>query len=205
VAVIAPATNATACFTFTVSNAPPGAFAHGICWGDGDTFWGKSYNGSLYHVGLNFTTQVATVLHVYNNVPTLAAIKWNSATKLLGGVSIATPDTLRIYDLSNLTNGPVLLDHASFPTDNANTNFVGAVTFSPRQVYALNANNGIVSLRIRPWINASGGKQLQIQWPSGVLESATEVNGTYSAVPGATSPYSVNTAVGTRKFYRISE
>jgi hypothetical protein len=46
------------------------------------------------------------------------------------------------------------------------------------------------------------GNNLQLSWPSGVLYQAGEVNGTYTAVPGATSPWPV-TPSAARKFYLL--
>lgn len=47
------------------------------------------------------------------------------------------------------------------------------------------------------------GSQVRITWQSGVLQSADTVNGTYTDVPGATSPYTI-TPTG-NKFYRTRQ
>jgi hypothetical protein len=49
--------------------------------------------------------------------------------------------------------------------------------------------------------NASG--QVVIQWSSGTLQSADNVNGPYAPVVGAVSPHSVNPADAPRKYYRV--
>ena len=46
------------------------------------------------------------------------------------------------------------------------------------------------------------GNQLILSWPQGTLQSAGLVIGTYTNVPGATSPYT-NTMTASQKFYRI--
>jgi hypothetical protein len=49
--------------------------------------------------------------------------------------------------------------------------------------------------------NASG--QVVIQWSSGTLQSADNVNGPYALVVGAVSPHTVNPADAPRKYYRV--
>ncbi len=46
--------------------------------------------------------------------------------------------------------------------------------------------------------------QLQLSWPLGSLQSATNLSGPWSAVAGATSPYTV-TPTGAQQFYRIGQ
>lgn len=206
VAVLTPATNDTTAITFVVSNAPPGAFAHGLAWGEGDTFWGKRLNGALYHVGLNFTTGVAQVLHVYPNLPSVAAIEVDTANQLLGGISIGTPDTLRLYSIADLAAGPIPLDTAPFPTDNPNPNAVGSLAFAGGQLYALNGNNGLVAMRLRPWVRATVSTNVVIDWTgAGTLQSATNVAGPYQNVPGATKPFPVAPAAAGQRYYRVVE
>ena len=70
----------------------------------------------------------ASVLQVSRNFPSLGPIATDASSQLLGGLSVATPDSLRLYDVtdpSNITG----LDTENFATDNANADAVGAVTF----------------------------------------------------------------------------
>jgi hypothetical protein len=46
------------------------------------------------------------------------------------------------------------------------------------------------------------GHQLRLSWPYGILQSATSVTGPYTAVSGATSPYTTSSASGA-KYYRL--
>ncbi len=46
------------------------------------------------------------------------------------------------------------------------------------------------------------GNQLTLTWPKGTLQSATQINGPYTDVIGATSPYPINTT-GPQQFYRV--
>jgi hypothetical protein len=50
-------------------------------------------------------------------------------------------------------------------------------------------------------LNGSG--QVVLQWTTGTLLSADNVNGPYTNVTGATSPHPVNPAASPRKFYRL--
>jgi hypothetical protein len=47
------------------------------------------------------------------------------------------------------------------------------------------------------------GSQVVLHWSTGTLQSATQVNGPYSNVPGATAPYYTNTPTGGAEFYRV--
>ncbi|HEY1789126.1 MAG TPA: DUF2341 domain-containing protein, partial [Verrucomicrobiae bacterium] len=46
------------------------------------------------------------------------------------------------------------------------------------------------------------GNDVILTWPTGTLQSATQLNGTFNTVAGATSPYT-NAATGGEQFYRI--
>ena len=47
----------------------------------------------------------------------------------------------------------------------------------------------------------NSGDSYVITWPTGTLQSATNANGTFTNVVGATSPYT-NSVVGSQRFYR---
>jgi len=47
----------------------------------------------------------------------------------------------------------------------------------------------------------SSGSNIVITWPTGTLQSSTNVIGPYVNVSGATSPYT-SSVVGTQRFYR---
>jgi hypothetical protein len=49
---------------------------------------------------------------------------------------------------------------------------------------------------------ARGGK-LVLSWPSGVLQAATAVNGTYTNVPNAVSPFTNSTTALPGLFFRV--
>jgi hypothetical protein len=54
-----------------------------------------------------------------------------------------------------------------------------------------------VTVTIRP-----SGNQMQLTWPNGILQSASQANGPYTDVIGATSPYTV-TPSAPQQFFRV--
>lgn len=72
-------------------------------------------------------------------------------------------------------------------------------------LYIVGASNHIsfATVPVRITLHQAGS-QLQATWPAGLLQSADEVSGPYSDVPGATSPFAV-TAAGAKKFYRVRQ
>lgn len=196
-------------YVFTLGDVPPGAFNHGLCWGEGDTVWGKSYQGDLYHIGLDFGNGTATVLHTYTNVPSLAPIRIEPARQLLGAVSVSTPDTLRLFSVADLDTGLVALDTESFQADNPWAPAAGAVAFGPNQVYALNPNHGIVAmqLNLRPELQLARTNQfLTLKWSgAATLQAAPAVTGTYSDIGGATSPFVTDMSTNTQQYFRLRQ
>ena len=124
----------------------------GLTFGNDDTFWSKAPAGSLNHYSFDLSNDTATLLHQFQapgEVPSaLVPIGFSPENGLLAGIEIATPDNLKIYDLSNPDASPALVIEKLFPTDNANGNNVGAVSFGPNHLYALNTNNGLMAFEL---------------------------------------------------------
>lgn len=140
-----------ATFTAKIISNASAAGALGVAFGTGNTFWTKKNAQSLRLVQFDLATGVGTTMQNYGTtaIPSgMAPIAVNAAKNLLAGVVIETPDNLRVYDLSNLTSGPALVDQENFPTDNANANLVGSADMSDDLVFALETNNGIVAYRL---------------------------------------------------------
>jgi hypothetical protein len=72
------------------------------------------------------------------------------------------------------------------------------------QIYVVGAYSGanFVSAPVRMAVSNAG--QIQLIWAGGLLQSADQVNGTYTDVANATSPYTVSPAAA-KKFYRIRQ
>jgi len=71
---------------------------------------------------------------------------------------------------------------------------------SPSEVlahYLVGASNG-PTITVTP-----SGANMTLTWPVGTLQQADTVNGTYTDVPSATSPYPVSTTGISKKFYRL--
>jgi hypothetical protein len=188
------------------TDAGNGAFGLGLAFGSGDTFWGKSLGvaNDLRHMALDLNNFTATTLRVVTGYPNMTAIGVNAANNLLAGVSVETPDNLRLFEIGDTL---VHVDTEFFPTDNPNVNATGAVSFGPGRVYALDSNNGIIALALASRLNLTrNGNQLVLTWSgSSVLQSSADVTGPYEDVPNATPGYTVDLTSGTQMFYRLKD
>ncbi|MCW5558966.1 MAG: hypothetical protein KIT22_14190, partial [Verrucomicrobiae bacterium] len=64
---------------------------------------------------------------------------------------------------------------------------------------------GTATIVVPPTVSiTSGSDGIVITYADGVLESADSLGGTWSAVQGASSPYSVNTGSG-QQYYRVRQ
>jgi len=181
--------------------APAGFAGLGLAAGDGDSFWATSGTFLLRKVVydlLNATNDVVLALagQTGNNIGVDSANHFVANTG-----SGDTPSNLRLLDVSDPTQGAVLVDQEFFGSDNANLNFTGAVAFDMTggRIFALDSNNGIIALKYAPRLNHAGNV---LTWTGpGVLQSATDVADPYNDLVGATSPYT-HTA-GTSLFFRV--
>lgn len=191
---------------FTLGDVPAGAFDHGLAWGEGNTAWGKSHQGDLYHIEIDLGNGTASVLQIYTNLPSLAPIGVDPVNKYLAGVSIASPDALRLFGLNDLAAGPTPLDTEYFQTDNAwSASASGAVTFGLDRVYALNPNNGIIALQIPPhlWMTTTNST-MWLRWNGdATLQSAPSAMGTYEDMTGTSSPAPVDMSAQPQQFFRL--
>ena len=76
------------------------------------------------------------------------------------------------------------------------TNAYGSTNFS----FVLNVSTASPTISITDL----GNGEVKLNWTSGTLQSATNVTGPYTDVPGATAPYTVQ-ATNTHQFYRLRE
>lgn len=145
-------------FTSRVLNtdAAAGDFGLGVAFGEGNSFWGKAPGRALRLIDYNPVGGTGTVRHTFGapEVSTaIAGIGVDGKSKLLAGISIETPDNLRVFNIGTLPNPPVLLDQQLFPTDNPNVNGTGTVDFGTGKLYAIDSNNGLLAFTV----NALGG------------------------------------------------
>ncbi|CAN5362060.1 hypothetical protein BH23VER1_BH23VER1_07130 [soil metagenome] len=137
-----------------------GSVGLGVAFGAGDTFWGKTGGGSLYRVAFNLGTGTGTVLNTFTTAQlpgSIAPIAVDVAANLLAGVSNENPDNVQIFDISNLSEPPVLLDQEFFVSDNPNQFGTGAIAFGPGCLVALGTNNGVLALEIQSDDQPGGG------------------------------------------------
>ncbi len=209
-------TNGTDFSSVLLSGIPNATVLQGAAFGAGNTFWGKAATLNLYHFAFDLTNGTATELENFDGSlfdNTVNPIGVDAAHNLLAGVSIATPDTIKLYDLSNVSPGnpPVLLQTVKAPTDNANTLFRGALDFGDEKLFALDTNNGISAFAL-PFLRiVPAGANVVISWQSSLagfnLETTTDVaSGVWTPVNGATvvsGRYTITQSAATNHFYRL--
>lgn len=194
---------------FTLGDLPEGAMNHGLAWGADDTVWAKSRLGDLYHIGLDIPNGTAAVLHTYTNHPTLGPLGVDPTNGLLGAVSVAAPDALRLYGLTDLAKGPILWDSQSFGVDQPWSEAAGAVTFGQDRVYGLSPSHGIVAMQLYLPLFMEIRRTNNVAWldwaGTGILQSAPTAAGPYTDVPGAgtNSPGTVNISADPQRYFRI--
>lgn len=125
-------------------------------FGAGDTFWQKRRGAALIHSSFDLTSPspgISPRIATYTNLPTtLCGVGVDLSKNLLAGVNIpgtAAPDTLDLYEISDL-NSPLLLAQYNFPVNphNGNANFIGQTFFAGNYVFTIDANNGIMALKV---------------------------------------------------------
>jgi hypothetical protein len=191
---------------FDVPGVASGNFGLGIAWGAADTFWGKANNQSLQHVQLDFNLGTAQVLHSFTNFPAMGPIGVDPVENLLAGISVETPDNVRLLDISNPDAGLGDLDTEFFPTDNANGNGTGALVFvGGDRLYALDSNNGLIAMRLASRLHYTVvGNQITFTWSGHyLLQSRNSLTGAWTDL-SSSSGYTVTIGgPGTRSFYRL--
>jgi hypothetical protein len=133
-------------FTHTsIAGAATAAGTISVAFGEGNTIWTKRPNAVLRHVSFDLASGTATQLHTFTQAP-VASIGFSG--KYYGAIAVETPDHGRVYDVSDLASGPILVGQLDFAADNANANAVGAVDFGGTNVFFLDTNNGLLAARI---------------------------------------------------------
>lgn len=189
-----------------VSTAPAGFAGLGLAAGGGDYFWATSGGYLLrkvYFDLVNTTNEVQLALagQTGNNV---GIDPINQMATSIG--TSDTPSNLRILELADQTVEAPTLDQEFFGTDNDNVNFTGAVAMDvPNgRIFALDSNNGLLALKYAGRLKANKiGSSSVLSWAvnTAVLQSATNVNATYTDVPAATSPYTNSS--GSEVYFRL--
>ncbi|MDB6028276.1 MAG: Lysozyme [Verrucomicrobiales bacterium] len=135
-----------------LNGIPEGHCGLNLTFGNGNTFWGTTHTNLLRLVSFDPVAGTASTLRLYSDteVPTAVnPIGFSPALNMFAGINISSPNHLRIYDVSPTNGVPFLIGTTNFATDNSNTHTAtGAVRFGGDVVYALDANNGLMAVRI---------------------------------------------------------
>lgn len=139
----------------TVSGVTSAFGQFGLAFGPGtNTFWAKTSSGLLYLVEFDLGTLTGYVLRSYPATKVPASVRGigvNTEQTFLAGVAVESPgDNLRIYDISDLVDGPVMRDQEPFQTQVPNYLGTAAVKFGAGYIFSLDSNNGLQAVQINP-------------------------------------------------------
>jgi hypothetical protein len=208
-----------------ISDVPDHFAQYGLAWGPGtNTFWAKnSETQTLFLVQFDLGAQTGAVLHSYSGLPTtFRGIAADSTQHWLMGPTTENPDTARLYDVSDLTAGPVLADQELFALHNSTAGQPGDAAFGEKRVFVLDPANGIKAFEFSSAIprfnitsiSASSGPGVVLSWDSvaghsyqvqsrGALASGTWANlGSAVTATGSTTSFT-NSLSGEAQFYRV--
>lgn len=134
-----------------VAAAPAGFARLGLCFGAGNTFWAKTFNGQIYLVQYDLGAGTGTILKTYTGTQfplSVTALAYQGGTEFLAGSAHDTQKNIQIFSVADLTAGPQLRDQELFPTYNASIEANGELDFGGNYLFALNENNGIMAFLI---------------------------------------------------------
>lgn len=220
VAAILTPVGSTATFTNTPFTHSYGGLKIGrsLQFGETNTVWQKNHGDRLQLSRFDLGTGTSVVLTNYNNFPTTLGglavdLSRNIAIGVdFTGVANTSPDTLNLYEISDLTT-PMLVAKYNFPTNKqANGNFISDVIISANRVFALDANNGLLAFNLagpaQPAITVTkSGGNITLTWADssytlqGTPSLTTPVIWTNISTPGQTTV--TESASAAAKFYRL--
>jgi hypothetical protein len=144
--------------TLITDSTNAGQFGFGMAFGAGSSYWAKSASsGGNPLIVYNYNTANGTSARAHTYPTTVfpgrvGPLAVNLSSNLLAGIeSISGKDRVRLYDISNLANPPVLLDQVSWPTNAAENNlFAGSLAFGTNSagdpmLWALDTDNGLMA------------------------------------------------------------
>ncbi len=209
-AVLTPTDSSMTAFTCTVhSNLySGGSIGRSLQFGNANSYWEKRKAVGLQQSTYDTTAfSYVTVNTNFSNFPSTlgpVGLRLSAQSNWVCGIDFvssgSTPDTLDLYEVSDLST-PLLLAKYGFPTNHqGNPNFIGQVLFGGTNVYAIDGNNGIAAFTwvpFRPALNiVQSGTDVLISWVTNAtgytLYSAPSVTPTITW-----SPAGAGTIVGT--------
>jgi hypothetical protein len=192
-----------------------------LFFGDTNTFWEKHGSASLKLLSYDLTGFNSTIVTNSGNFAGNVGVSgFNLSKGLFAGINAAstsaTPDTVDLYDVSDLSQ-PLYISSYAFPINHqANGNANGRVIFAGDRVFAINANNGLMALGITaPLKITSSGDGVTVSWSTNATgftlqataslqPPVTWTNAGAATVAGGN--YSVTEPIGTTpKFYRLKK
>lgn len=201
------------------TGAPAGGLGLGLAFGAGDTLWGTAVGRNLVRVqfDVNAIPPTASVLQTFGAgvFPlTVSPLQVDAANHLLAGISLDTPDNVRLYDIYDLealgqNHPPLWLDTEFYTTANLNVNGTGSLAFGSNRLYALDSNNGLLAFAVRPRLRFErDGNNLILRWTGGgrLFTADDATSASWTEVPGASSGITIdmsNPALGPNRFYQL--
>jgi hypothetical protein len=183
--------------------ANPGCLS--VSLAEENAFWMKRNGTTNYFTRIAYdpTTGAGTVTKLITN-NTISVAGYSVENQWLAGISLETPDNIRLYDVA----GPiaVALDTDHFPADNLNGNGTGCLKFGGGRLFALDSNCGLMALRLAPTLRYSKSENtLTLLWSGNyTLQASGTINTGYTNVT-STSGYSVDMSTTSTTFFRLSQ
>ncbi len=160
-AILRPSIADFSAFTNAPLNAavPSGGLGYGIAFGNGDTFYGKAASAGgnpLYLMSYDVNAGNAVPSNTYGltafpgTAGPLATHMSSNWLACISDMNSTVPHKLRLLDISNTAQPPVLIDRLSVATfTNANAVYAGSLAFGfETNLYVLDSDNGIAAFTI---------------------------------------------------------
>ena len=149
-------------FTATVlgTDVTSANFSDGIAFGNGTTFWAKRIGAPLRLMSFDLGTASAVTLKSFDATSFVASdnlgpIAVDAANNLLAAIEVVSgitgPEHVRLYDVSDTSRAPVLLDVKDYTLNNANASAPpGYLDFGSGKLYSHVLNNGLLAFAVSP-------------------------------------------------------
>src|SRR5439155_6943972 len=141
-----------------INVAGGGSIGRSIQFGPTNSVFEKRKGGSLYFSTYTLSNQTDLLLATVDSSTTLGGVAVDTNHNLAIGVdfvgSASKPDAVSLYDIADLST-PMLIKQYSFPSNQvANANVICQTIISTNRVFAMDANNGLISFIINPPVNS---------------------------------------------------
>jgi len=228
-AILSPTNSALSGFTnYPFSEvAGGGSIGRSIQFGPGASVYEKRRGNSLIYSTYTLSNQTAQLVYNSPSSTTLGGVAIDSTQTLAAGVDFigaanSKPDVVSLYDITDPVS-PLLLGQYAFPSNQvANANSICQTLIVGSRVYALDANNGMVTFNIVPAASSNppaltivlSGSNVIVSWPqqgSYTLQSVANLTspigwGDLSTGTPANGRYVVTNSISSQAtFYRLRQ